>query len=132
MNPKVLYTSSVYSHIAHFHLPYLRELQHQGWEVHIACANAPEQAPYTDKSFALPFVKRLAAPDNFKAARQLKELIRAEDYDLIVTHTSLAAFFTRLAVKGVRPRPRVSAPVIKCKKTPRKKCNYVAERREKR
>ena len=26
----------------------------------------------------------------------------------------------------------VSAPVIKCKKTPRKKCNYVAERREKR
>jgi len=27
---------------------------------------------------------------------------------------------------------QVSAPVIKCKKTPRKKCNYVAERREKR
>ncbi len=26
----------------------------------------------------------------------------------------------------------MSAPVIKCKKTPRKKCNYVAERREKR
>lgn len=27
---------------------------------------------------------------------------------------------------------RVSAPVIKCKKTPRKKCRFVAERRKKR
>lgn len=26
----------------------------------------------------------------------------------------------------------VSAPVIKCKKTPRKKCRFVAERRKKR
>ena len=26
----------------------------------------------------------------------------------------------------------LSAPVIKCKKTPKKKCNFVAERREKR
>ncbi|NBI69270.1 DUF3801 domain-containing protein, partial [Pseudoflavonifractor sp. 60] len=27
---------------------------------------------------------------------------------------------------------QVSAPVIKCKKTPRKKCKFVAERRKKR
>ena len=31
-----------------------------------------------------------------------------------------------------RYRPPLSAPVIKCKKTPRKKCSFVAERREKR
>jgi len=107
MNRKVLYTASTYSHIEHFHRPYLRELQHQGWEVHIACAGAPERAPCADKSFALPFVKRMAAPDNFKAARQLRALIRTEDYDLIVTHTSLSAFFTRLAVKGIKHRPRL-------------------------
>jgi len=102
-----MYTASTYSHIEHFHWPYMRELQHQGWEVHIACANAPGHAPYTDKSVDLPFVKRMGAPDNFKAARQLRELIRREGYGLIVTHTSLAAFFTRLAVKGLKPRPHV-------------------------
>jgi len=107
MNRKVLYTASTYSHIEHFHRPYLRELQCMGWEVHIACAGAWPQVPYADKSFDLPFEKHMTAPDNFKAARMLRELIRAEDYELIVTHTSLAAFFTRLAVKGLRPRPRV-------------------------
>ncbi|NCE66450.1 glycosyltransferase, partial [Pseudoflavonifractor sp. 524-17] len=107
MSRKVLYTASTYSHIAHFHLPYLREFQRAGWEVHIACAGAPEAAPDTDKSIALPFKKQMGAPDNFRAARMLRGIIRAGGYELIVTHTSLASFFTRLAVKGMRPRPRL-------------------------
>jgi len=104
---KILYTASTYSHIKRFHLPYLRELHRLGWEVHIACAGAPPEAPYADKSIDLPFVKRMSAPDNFKATRQLRELIQVEDYDLINTHTSLAAFFTRLAVKDMESRPRL-------------------------
>jgi len=107
MNRKVLYTASTYSHIEHFHQPYLKELQHMGWEVHIACANAPGQAPDADKSIDLPLVKRMAAPDNFRAVRMLRKLIQTEGYDLIITHTSLAAFFTRLAVKGMKTRPRL-------------------------
>jgi len=55
----------------------------------------------------LPLEKRMTAPENLRAARLLRERIMAERYDLIVTHTSLAAFFTRLAVKGLRDRPRL-------------------------
>ena len=75
--------------------------------LHIACAGAPERAPYADRGIALSFVKRMSAPDNIKAARVLRELIRRESYDFIITHTSLASFFTRLAVKGIKSRPRL-------------------------
>lgn len=78
-----------------------------GWEVHIGCGNAPEKAPYTDRSFKLPFRKSMSSPDNLKASRMLREIIRAEGYELIITHTSLAAFFTRLAVKGMKACPRL-------------------------
>ncbi len=107
MKPKVLYTASTYSHIRSFHIPYLRELQRLGWEVHTACGNAPEQVSYTDKSFNLPFKKQMSSPDNIKASGQLREIIQTETYSLIITHTSLAAFFTRLAVKGMKDRPRL-------------------------
>jgi len=104
---KVLVTASTYSHIEHFHQPYLRKLQGLGWEVHIGCANAPAEAAFTDKAFNLPFHKSMSSPENFRAARRIREIVREEDYSLIITHTSLAAFFTRLAVKGMRARPRL-------------------------
>lgn len=107
MKQKVLYTASTYGHIEHFHQPYLKAFQDSGWEVHIGCGSVPEKAPYTDRSFNLPFRKSMSSPENFRAARTLREIIRAEGYSFIVTHTSLAAFFTRLAVKGMRARPRL-------------------------
>ena len=105
--PKILMTASVWSHIRNFHLPYLRELQHRGWETHTACRGIPADPPFTDRGIELPLVKRMCSPENLRAALQLRKLIRQERYDLIVTHTSLAAFFTRLGVKGLRSRPRL-------------------------
>lgn len=104
---KVLFTASTYSHIRSFHLPYLRYFQENGWEVHIACANLPEEVPYADKATELPFEKKLSAPANFTAAALLRRQIPEEKYDLICTHTSLAAFFTRLALVGMTNRPKV-------------------------
>ena len=107
MAQKVLFTASTYSHIRNFHLPYLRAFQEQGWEVHVGCANAPDTIPGADAVIPLPFEKKMHAPSNFRAARILRRRIREERYDLITTHTSLAAFFTRLAVLGMKDRPRV-------------------------
>lgn len=47
---------------------------------------------------AVPFTKSFASPKNFRAAALLARDIRKNRYDVIVTHTSLAAFFTRLGV----------------------------------
>lgn len=64
--------------------------------------------PYADEVVELPFEKSMGSPKNFQAARILRERIRAEGYSLISTHTSLAAFFTRLAAWGLRDRPLVA------------------------
>lgn len=104
---KLLMTASVYAHIRNFHLPYLREFQCLGWETHVGCAGIPDEAPYINQAIELPFRKKILSPSNFQAAHILRRLIRTEQYDLIITHTSLAAFFTRIACKGMKRRPKI-------------------------
>ena len=104
---KLLIVASTWGHIRSFHLPYLRELKTRGKRVYVACRDLPREAEYIDGGLELPLEKRMWAPANFRASRLLRKDIRRERYGLIVTHTSLAAFFTRLAVLGMRSRPRV-------------------------
>lgn len=105
MRRRVLFTASTFSHIRNFHLPYLKAFHDLDWEVHAACGGEAEQIPYADRAVSLPLQKRMWALSNFRAARILRGMIRTEGYSLVSTHTSLAAFFTRLAVKGMRDRP---------------------------
>ncbi|WP_161845921.1 glycosyltransferase [Pseudoflavonifractor sp. 524-17] len=107
MARKVLFTASTWGHLVNFHLPYLRYFQEAGWEVHAACGGPAAAVPCAERSISLPFEKRLGAPENFRAAGILRRRIQAEGYELISTHTALAAFFTRLAVKGLKERPKV-------------------------
>ncbi len=104
---KILMVASAWRHIRSFHLPYLRELKNRGWEVRVACRDLPAASEYFDGGVELPLEKRMAAPANLRASRLLREDIRREVYDRIITHTSLAAFFTRLALKGMKDRPRL-------------------------
>ena len=104
---KVLFTASTYSHICNFHLPYLRAFQEHGVTVHAACGGKEREIPFTDRVFHLPLEKSMAAPGNFRAAKMLREEIKKEGYDLVVAHTSLASFFTRLALMGMAGRPKM-------------------------
>lgn len=108
MSKKVLFTASTFSHILNFHLPYLRYFQERGWTVHVSCGGLPAPVPFADETLALPFEKSMGSPRNFQAAARLRSKIAGEDYDLISTHTSLAAFFTRLALVGLKRRPPVA------------------------
>lgn len=107
MEPKALFTASTYSHIRNFHLPYIRALRDQGWAVHVACGGAPMELPGAGRVIHLPFEKKMSSPRNFAAARLLHREMAREGYALVSAHTSLAAFFTRLAVRGLDPRPVV-------------------------
>lgn len=102
---RVLFTASSYSHINNFHRPYLRRFHELGWEVHIACGGPFMTIPEADESFTLPFEKKISAPSNFRAQRALFRLMEQNRYDLVCTHTSLAAFFTRRAAAGLPDRP---------------------------
>lgn len=105
MKPSVLFVASTGSHIRSFHLPYLRAFQERGWTVHVACGGPAGDIPFTDRVLELPFEKKMTAPSNFKAAALLRRTIREENYALITVHTSLAAFFTRFALRGLKKRP---------------------------
>lgn len=108
MGRKVLFTASTYSHIVNFHLPYLRKFQEEGWTVHAACGGKAMEIPYADEVTELPFKKSMWSPGNFRAAAALRGKIRREQYCLISAHTSLASFFTRLALWGLSERPAVA------------------------
>lgn len=108
--PKLLYTASTASHLVNFHLPYLRWFQAAGWTVHAACGGGAATLPGVDRVVDLPFAKRMTAPENFRCARTLGALMEREDFDLVVTNTALAAFFTRLPLlaRGKRRPPLVN------------------------
>ena len=103
MPKKVLFTASTFSHIINFHLPYLRRFKGLGWQVHVACGGSLPAAEIAgaDVVFQLPLEKKMLAAGNFRAVGLLRKKIAAEQYALISTHTSLAAFFTRLATPSL-------------------------------
>lgn len=106
MKKKILFAASTRGHVLHFHAPYLAELKTMGAEIHCAWAGGDEPAENIDRIIPLPLAKSMTSPDNFRAALQLRKIIRREGYDAVIVHTSLAAFFLRLALLGLRNRPK--------------------------
>ena len=107
MTEKILYVASTRSHILAFHVPYLKALKERGLTLHGAWGGVDGDVPHIEKHVFLPFTKRMTSAKNFAVSRRLRRLIQDEGYDCIIVHTSLAAFFTRLAVLGLKNRPRV-------------------------
>ena len=105
--PSVLITASTFSHIMNFHLPYLRRFRELGWQVHVACGGAMRDIPFADVTTVLPLEKKMSSPANFRAAKLLRGMMEREHYDLVIAHTSLAAFFTRWAARGMHDRPGI-------------------------
>ena len=104
---KILYTASTDAHLRSFHLPYLTALRDEGHSVTAAAAGDGRGLPEGTAFFPVPFTKRMFSPRNLQAAVSLSSLLRRKDFDEVVCHTSLAAFFTRLAVMLSGTRPRV-------------------------
>ncbi len=104
---KILYTATVLSHICQFHLPHMKHLQEQGWEVHVAAHDnlAVKNGlalKYCDKFIEVPFSRSPKSPNNIKAYKQLKKLLSEEHYDVILCNTPMGGIVTRLAAKKAR------------------------------
>jgi len=106
MSRRVLVVASTFGHIANFHLPYIAGLKEAGFELHVACGGKRMNIPGTGRLVELPLEKRILSMKNLKAAKILHRLYHESDYKLIIMHTSLAAFYVRLALAGMRHRPR--------------------------
>ena len=95
---KILYVASTFGHLASFHQPYLQWFADQGYEVHVAAGGTPCELKGVSRYISLPFEKSMFSPKNLAAVWELYRLMKAERYKMISLHTSLAAFFARLAV----------------------------------
>ena len=108
-NKKLLYIASSFGHLASFHQPYTEWLAQQGYEVHAAAGDEQRALRGVSRYIPLPFEKSMFSPRNFAAVLQLRSLLRRENYAMISLHTSLAAFFARLAVQLL---PKKQRPVV--------------------
>ena len=108
MANRILYTASTYSHIANFHIPYIRTFTERGYEVDIACGGNPQALPYVSRVIHLPLEKSMFSLSNFSAVKILRKELHTNEYELISCHTALASFFTRMAVLSMSHKPPVA------------------------
>ena len=96
---KILYVASTASHLKRFHKPYLDALSKRAAVFTMANGDGV--------SYPMPFEKRFFSLANIGCVFKIRRILRREKFDLLVLNTSLAAFWARLALVGLRKRPYV-------------------------
>lgn len=94
---RVLMVASRFSHLQQFHTPYLRWFAENGWEVE-AAAQGMGEFPFPSSIHRMPFCKSLLSLQNIGTIFRLMRLFRKQEYQLVVSHTQLAGFLTKLAL----------------------------------
>lgn len=100
---KALYVATVDVHIKTFHIPYLKLLHDNGYEVHVA-TNGNEEIQYCDVKHQICIERSPFKLRNIKAIGQLKKIIDKEKFDIIHCHTPMGSVVTRLAAKKARKK----------------------------
>ena len=100
---KVLFIATVYTHLANFHIPFIKLLQEKGYEVHAAASSAEGRREEIEAAGAfcheIEFSRSPLSLANFKALWQLVTLLKSQRFELIHVHTPIAAFLGRFAAK---------------------------------
>ena len=97
---KILIVASNMVHIKNFHTPYIEAFKEQGHDVYVM-ANGEEA------DFNIAFQKKTLSFKNLALISKIKKIIKKERFDAIYLHTTLAAFYVRLSLKGMKNRPYV-------------------------
>ena len=106
---RVLFVATVAkSHINVFHLPYLKWFKDNGYETHV-CARDDFDGeeciiPNCDVHYDVPFERSPISVKNFKAYKELKNIINENKYDIIHCNTPVASILTRLAAIKARKK----------------------------
>ena len=104
---KILFVATVQSHICQFHLPIMGMLKEKGYEVHVAARDNLEeknglQMKNADKVFNIPFERSPFNSKNIKAYKELKRIMKEENYDIVHCNTPVGGILTRLAGRKLR------------------------------
>jgi len=106
---KVLFIATVYTHLAAFHIPFMRLLRDKGYEVHVAGCSAEGRKEEVEATgvtcWEIPFARSPYSPANIEASRRLSMLLRGHYFDLIHCHTHVAGFLGRCIAKATGQGP---------------------------
>lgn len=97
---KILIAASSMVHINNFHRPYIEGFKDKGHDVYI-------MAKGEGADFNIDFKKSSLSFKNLKLSYKIRDILKREEFDVIYLHTSLAAFWVRMALRGVKKKPYV-------------------------
>ncbi|GKX66105.1 glycosyltransferase family 4 protein [Inconstantimicrobium mannanitabidum] len=107
---KVLFVAAPQSHIMNFHLPFLKYFHDKNYEVFVATKLDREkykkemQRDTWVKWNDIDFSRSPFSSKSLKAYKQLKELMKEHQFDLIHVHTPMGGFLGRLAAKNTKQK----------------------------
>ena len=106
---KILYVTTISLTMNSFFKPHIAMLVNEGHSVDIACnyktlALDPLYRELDCNFFQIDFSRQPLSVDNIKAYKQLKDLVKKGDYDIVHCHTPNAAFITRLVCRKFRAK----------------------------
>ena len=97
---KILIAASNMVHINNFHLPYIQAFKDAGHSVYV-------MARGEGADFNIDFKKRSLSFKNLRLSFKIRKILKKECFDAVYLHTSLAAFWVRMALRGVKKKPYV-------------------------
>ncbi len=97
---KLLYAASTASHLRRFHMPYINALRAEHDVFLMGTAG-------DGIDFPIDFAKSIFSFSNLRAIFKIRKILKRERFDRVIVHTTLAAFLVRMAMLGMRRRPRV-------------------------
>lgn len=100
---KILFCATKDYHFSAFHLPTFEYFKDNGRQVDVA-ASGNNELPFCDNKYQIDIARSPFDKTNFKAYRQLKDIIDNGDYDLIHCHTPVGGILTRLAARKARKK----------------------------
>lgn len=99
MNKSILFTANLSSFFIKFLTPQLKWFKENGYEVHIAAKDENIEIPYCDKAFNVDFARGFNLKQNITSYKQMVDILKNNDYEIISCHTPFGGAITRLAAK---------------------------------
>lgn len=94
---KILFISNT-ANFSKFNRPFMRWFKAQGWQVDY-CSPGEENVLDCDKQYSISIARSPFSLKNFMALKQLKKILKENEYNILHCHTPMGAVIGRLAAK---------------------------------
>lgn len=102
--PKLLLVANVSKeHIRKFHIPFILRMKELNWQVDVAC-RMDEPVPECDHAYDLPCDRNPRNGGLGKSIRILREILRRNDYDVVLCNTVVGSIIARVAAVSFRKK----------------------------